>query len=739
MKTIFLSIGLMCCTALTMAQPTAEQLLKLGKPGSSIEWLKLRQEVNLTAEEFMETMRAAVGQRSLSEWKVTADRIDDLGIRHIRLQQSVWGVPVHGAEYMIHERNGRVYLANGNLATDLPAPKGGWLPESKAISKAIEAVPSQHYLWLDSKATRTLRERTGVADTTWIPKGRLVWERKNYHAGFNAKNLGLCWAFDVYTGDGQSARVFLDAYSGELLRKLPLDFHCEPGTGNTTWNGTVTVNSSLSGPNYILFDDCATPNIHVYDANDLLDLDMATEYMDADNVWTNTSAVQTYFGLRQSWQYFLTQFGRDSYDDAGAHINGYNEAAFLNSSGDTYWSNASWSSGSKVFRFGDDGTDDPADDWNTVDIAGHEFTHAVTQFSADLIYAGESGALNESFSDIFGEMVEQFTEGTMDWLVGGDRGAIRSMSNPKAFNDPDTYLGINWKPTHPDSADFGGVHTNSGVQNFWFYLLSEGGSGFNDNGDYYEVVGIGSVNAANIAYRNLTTYLSPSSNYEAAKSGAIQAAEDLFGPCSFEVFQTARAWQAVGLYTSDVLGYDIDIDCAFLDFIHIAMIPFTATAFNDIFANCDITPNGTLVTFEAGHHVVLRPGFRSGNNFHAYITPCGSSSDSATSPAMGERSLPGTHPKAETTLVSKLYCSAFPSPFSTRFKLQYDLPADAEVTVLLYDQQGRLVRRLIDGEYQHMGYHLSEFETSALDDGVYFLEIVTPTDKETLKLIKLGR
>ena len=108
--------------------------------------------------------------------------------------------------------------------------------------------------------------------------------------------------------------------------------------------------------------------------------------------------------------------------------------------------------------------------WVSLDIVGHEVSHGVTQSSAGLIYQNESGALNESFSDIFGEMIENYTDDPNDWLMGDDRtdGFIRSMSNPKDKSDPDTYKGTNWKTT---SGDNWGVHTNSGVQNYWFFLL----------------------------------------------------------------------------------------------------------------------------------------------------------------------------------------------------------------------------------------------------------------------------
>ena len=138
--------------------------------------------------------------------------------------------------------------------------------------------------------------------------------------------------------------------------------------------------------------------------------------------------------------------------------------------------------------------------------------------------------MNESFSDIFGTAIEFFIEGSLsaDWLIGEDITlyspfVIRSMQNPNLAWCPDTYGGLYWDFQSEE------VHTNSGVQNFWFYLLSVGGSGVNDNGDPYSVTGIGIDDAAKIAYRNLTVYLTPTSNYHNSRAGSINAAADLFG------------------------------------------------------------------------------------------------------------------------------------------------------------------------------------------------------------------
>ncbi len=192
----------------------------------------------------------------------------------------------------------------------------------------------------------------------------------------------------------------------------------------------------------------------------------------------------------------------------------------------------------------------------SLDIVGHEISHAVTEYSAGLVYSYESGALNESFSDIFGQSIEftTFPE-TASWNLGDEIyydgvSMIRSMSNPNAEGQPDTYHGDLW---YYGSGDNGGVHYNSGVQNFWYYLLVEGGTGTNDNGYSYQVNGIGLEAAQQIAYRNLTVYLTSTSDYADARIGSEQAALDLYGAGSDEYAAVVAAWNAVGVASSEPL------------------------------------------------------------------------------------------------------------------------------------------------------------------------------------------
>jgi Zn-dependent metalloprotease len=132
----------------------------------------------------------------------------------------------------------------------------------------------------------------------------------------------------------------------------------------------------------------------------------------------------------------------------------------------------------------------------TLDVVGHEMMHGVTQLVNGLIYQSESGAINESYSDIFGSALEYFydqqsNKNLFDWTIAEDAfpNAIRSMSNPKAFDQPNTYNGQYWAPTN-SSNDYGGVHTNSGIGNYLFYICCTPTSSINDNATTYTTTNV---------------------------------------------------------------------------------------------------------------------------------------------------------------------------------------------------------------------------------------------------------
>ncbi|MEO7080881.1 MAG: M4 family metallopeptidase, partial [Flavobacteriales bacterium] len=306
---------------------------------------------------------------------------------------------------------------------------------------------------------------------------------------------------------------------------------------------------SVSPTSYRLIDATRGGGVETYNLNQGNNNASAVDFTDSDNYWNNAgpelddAATDAHWGMGMAYDYYQQMHGRNSYDDAGSAIVSYVHV-------DTAWFNASFNG--LWAEFGD-GNGNPL---TSIDVASHELTHGVTGTSAGLVYQGQSGALNESFSDIFGTAVEFFAwPSQADWLIGQANFILRNMANPNAYGQPDTYQGTGWY-NGPD--DNGGVHTNSGVQNFWFYLLSEGGSGMNDIGNAFTVDSLGMEAAAAIAYRNLNYYLTSTSNYADARMGSLAAAEDLYGSCGYEVEQVMKAWYAVGV-GPDTIAHDVQI------------------------------------------------------------------------------------------------------------------------------------------------------------------------------------
>ena len=230
---------------------------------------------------------------------------------------------------------------------------------------------------------------------------------------------------------------------------------------------------------------------------------------------------------------------------------------------DSKYVNAYWDGTAMYFG---DGDNVQSTSLGVLDVCGHELTHGVTEFSANLNYQDESGALNESFSDVMGETIEFYaqpdgraaypndTPGAADWKLGEDcwleGSCLRDMRNPAStvtmnsgYQQPSKYGGTYWQNYKTDTSDNGGVHQNSGVQNYFYYLLCDGGSGTND-GLSYSVTGIGITNARLVAYRALTVYCTTTTDYKGARDAWVSAANDLN---SAWVPSVKAAWNAVGV------------------------------------------------------------------------------------------------------------------------------------------------------------------------------------------------
>jgi thermolysin len=260
--------------------------------------------------------------------------------------------------------------------------------------------------------------------------------------------------------------------------------------------------------------------------------------MDADNNLNasyDRAAVDAHYYAGLTYDYYKNTFNRNSYDNKGAALNStvhYGRS----------YNNAFWNGAQMVYGDGDGTTFIPLS--GSLDVVAHELTHAVTDFSSDLVYQYESGALNEAISDIFGTLAEYYDNNNPDFEIGEDiytpaksGDALRSMSDPTKYGDPDHY-----SKRYTGTSDNGGVHINSGIINKASFLLSQGGTHYG-----VTVSGVGTSKMGAIFYRANTVYFTSSTNFSQAKAGAVQAAKDLYGSTSPEVTSVVNAFNAVGI------------------------------------------------------------------------------------------------------------------------------------------------------------------------------------------------
>lgn len=559
-KTLLLFIILFCKNSSAQSEYEVVQKAKNETP----TFITFSGASTITHFNFLEKLNKEFSARKedgLVLYKTTKDK---QGFTHYKLNQTYKGIVVFGAQYIIHEKEGKATSANGKFISKLNIDINPQISKDVAIKSAMKSIGLTQYRWEEKKFEDALKKRTKDPKATYYPKPELVISptEGNYKKG----EFFLCWKFNVSgIALDKAWTVFVDAKNGTVINKISMVTNDFSGIGQTYYNGNKSIKCAYnSGFGVYLLEEYqrgSSFNQQIYTwtmNNDTLpfwgsvnSIGSATTTFSSDPVANNV-----HWGIEQAYDFYAL-FSRQSFDDNGTYI--LNLVHY-----DVNLNNAFWNGIDTVMCYGD-GDGVQMDYVVALDIAGHEYTHAVTQYSANLQYQAESGALNESFSDILGTGIEWYALGAgSNWSIGEDimvsATCLRSLSNPALglTPQPDTYLGTYWNPTAPVTAanDYGGVHTNSGIQNYWFYLLASGGSGVNDNGDSYSVVGIGMSDALNIVYRNLTVYLGTTSDFTDAMNGSIASAIDFWGASSQQVSSVKSAWCAVGV--GSCLTTDID-------------------------------------------------------------------------------------------------------------------------------------------------------------------------------------
>jgi vibriolysin len=412
--------------------------------------------------------------------------MDELGHSHTRVMQTVDNIPVFGGQAIIHtDAQGRVKGMTDRFIRDIAVNTRPALADYQAVELAVDS-------------------EGGWDRVTGIPQVDLQVLR---HQGDDYLTYRV--RVDHFeAGDEPSIQViFINAEDGSEVWRYN-DLH----TSRNRRTYTASNGTSLPGTLRRSEGQAATGDTVLDQAHDNAGL---------------------------TYDYYWNVHGRDSFSNAGATIN---STVHYSSN----YVNAFWNGSQMVYGDGDGSQSGPL---TVLDVVAHELTHAVTDYESDLIYANESGALNEAMSDIFGAAVEVYRDGAISantWKVGeecwtpatpGD--ALRYMNDPAQGGDYDHY------PTrYTGSQDNGGVHWNSGIANLAFYLLVQGG--MHPRGKTTVVVpAIGMAKAEKIFYRANANYLTPSSNFQAARNATAQAAADLYGQA--EVDAVHAAWDAVAV------------------------------------------------------------------------------------------------------------------------------------------------------------------------------------------------
>ena len=401
---------------------------------------------------------------------------DTLGMRHLRYQQVRFQVPVTGAELTVHMQGNRVTAVNARMVPDLQNLTVAPTLTAAAASAAVQAYLQKH------------QSLTGL---TFSQPRLEIFDRGVLEGGFRYP-VRPAWFVEA-TAAAVREFTWVDAETGGIL----LNFSQLPDAKNRRVYNAGNTNALPPDPGAVLVRSEGGP---------------ATGDLDADRAYD-------YAG--NTYDYYLTQHGRDSLNNAGLTLDSVVHYCRTTCP----YQNASWNGSLMLYGEGFSRADD---------VVAHELTHGVTQYSANLFYYYQSGALNESFSDIFGETVDLTNGAGTDtpavrWQIGEDLpiGAIRNMMNPNAFGDPgrigDPFFVCNGGPSEPN-ADNGGVHTNSGVPNHAYALMVDGGT---YNG--FTVTGIGLTKAGKIQYRALTVYLNSASDFLDNYNALNQSCTDLVG------------------------------------------------------------------------------------------------------------------------------------------------------------------------------------------------------------------
>jgi MYXO-CTERM domain-containing protein len=568
---------------------------------------------------FLEANKELFRMRSASSELVLKRAIvDSLGMTHTRFQQTVEGVPVASREVFVHyDAAGRIVSIDADYVPGLDA-------------RAIDLVPAL----TEDEALSHAESELPATDRFEPGPGRLV-----VYAPDGAATAKLAYEVAIRANENGKLAIWqttIDAKTGSVLHRYD-NLQTVQGSGQDVLGQTKTFEVTAQGAGFVMTDQAngvqistTTARTAQVEPGTLISSTTATSW---DTVTVGAgAAVSAHVNAENVFNYYKGHHARNAIDGQGSPMLStvhYGKA----------YDNAAWDGTGMLY--GDGGLEFiPLS--LALDVVGHEFTHGVTGASSNLDYQGQSGALNEAVSDIFGCFIEHTTQPdpVKNWTIAESivksGGPLRDLTKPESVADPQPGHMKEFVTTQQDN---GGVHTNSGIINNAAWLMTVGG--VNPVSQVAVKFGIGWDKSEQVWYRANTTYFKQTTDFGQAAQGVLQSGKDLsLTPNELAIIDCA--FKAVGVSQGD---------CS----------PITDPS---------VTPQSTSPTGASGTAGTTGPG------------PGGAPAAGGGTATAETAAAPGTHKRAVTTTETTCSASAIgrgevspPSPWAALLGVLFALGA----------------------------------------------------------------
>lgn len=445
---------------------------------------------------------------------------------HFRFHQKYKGIEVYGSDFYVHLKKEKEQFTGNYHVIDTHVDLQARITDHRAIEIALN----------------DLKKKTAINELNNLKNGLLAHSEPNVKLVIKQSegligSYNLVYMIHVKPNFFQEWVYFIDAKTGSIVRCYDNTKDDAPASAEAYDLNNVLrpINTSFSEGIYYLKniseamydEDRDEGHVRTYDCNGQLTEPLTVTSL--DNNWDNKAAVSAHYSATTAYKYFYETFGRNSINAQGCNIECF--VNFPNPEDGGGYDNAHWADGMMIFGNGRDLFKNLA---GGLDVVAHEMGHGVIQNTANLEYYGVSGAINETFADIFGAMVDRD-----DWFIGEDISKstvpMRDMSDPQACGQPS-----HMSEFYITEDDKGGVHTNSGIGNHAYYLYA---------------TSVTKETAEQVFYHSLKNYLTSHANFIDLRIAVIQSATDLYGEYSNEVLRAEIAFDAVGIYDDEGNNY----------------------------------------------------------------------------------------------------------------------------------------------------------------------------------------